>query len=153
MNKYQFTFKADRCIKCWACEIACQQWKGIPAGTLKLRKVNEETKGTFPDVTREFSSQTCHHCADAPCAEACLEGAIQKRADDGIVVVDQDRCIGCRDCFDACPYGIPEFDEAGKMHKCDMCLDRLENGHGPICAATCPTGALSWGLINDPSKT
>jgi anaerobic dimethyl sulfoxide reductase subunit B (iron-sulfur subunit) len=153
MNKqYLFTFNSDRCIKCWACEIACQQWKGIPAGTLKLRKVVEETAGTFPDIMRKFFSLTCRHCADAPCAAACPEEAITKRQEDGIVVVYRDKCNGCQVCLDACPYDIPQFDKNGKMQKCDMCLDRIKIGQEPMCAATCPTRALSWGLVEEPSR-
>jgi anaerobic dimethyl sulfoxide reductase subunit B len=154
MNKYQFIFNADRCIKCWACEIACQQWKGIPVGMLKLRKVVEETSGTFPEVTRKFFSLSCRHCEDAPCADACPEEAITKRKEDGVVVVEREKCTGCHACLDACPYEIPQFDTDGKMQKCDMCLDRIENGKIPICVATCPTQALRWGLFgNSPEKT
>lgn len=145
--QYGFCFEPGRCIKCWACEIACQQWKGIPVGTIKLRTVVEEITGTFPEVTRNFFSSTCRHCADAPCVAACLEEAIIKRKEDGIVVVNQDKCTGCKACLDACPYSIPQFDKDGKMQKCDMCLDRLLNGEQPICVATCPTQALRWGLI------
>lgn len=143
-KRYTFSFNADRCIKCWACEVACQQWKGIQPGTVKLRKVTEETEGIFPNVMRKFSSETCRHCADAPCAAACTENAISIREEDGIVVVDPEKCNGCRVCFKVCPYDIPQFDEAGKMQKCDMCLDRIQNGQEPICAATCPTMALRW---------
>ena len=146
-KRYDFSFNTDRCIKCWACEVACQQWKSIKPGTIKLRKVTEITTGTFPAVQRKFFSETCRHCTDAPCAAACPEKAIYIREEDGIVLVDTEKCNGCRACFDACPYGIPQFNEEGKMQKCDMCLDRIQNGQEPICAATCPTLALRWRTV------
>ena len=149
---YGFSFDADRCLKCRACEIACLQWHGIKAGTIKLRRVEETASGTFPNVKRTFRSVSCRHCAKAPCAAACPSGAIQKREEDGVVTVDRTRCTGCRACFDACPMGIPQFGEDGTMQKCDMCLDRIDKGQVPVCAATCPTQALQWGTVEDLSK-
>lgn len=151
-KQYSFYFESDRCIKCWACEIACKQWHGIKAGTVKLRRVTEVTRGTFPDVTRTFISATCRHCAKAPCAMVCPTGAITRRIEDGIVLVDKEKCIGCRDCLDACPFGIPQFNEDGIMQKCDMCLDRIEHGQQPICAATCPVQALHWGTVREMTE-
>jgi anaerobic dimethyl sulfoxide reductase subunit B len=147
-TQYGFYFDTNRCIKCKSCEVACKQWKGIQAGTVKLRRVEEVTKGVFPDVQRLFFSISCRHCAKAPCIEACPVGAIIKRPD-GIVVVQQDKCNGCRICLEACPFGAPQFGEDGLMQKCDMCLDRIENGQTPMCAATCPTQALSWGTTRE----
>ncbi len=144
--KFTFNFNPERCIKCWACEIACRQWKGLPAGGPKLRKVMEVPSGIFPEVSRQFISLTCRHCENAPCAVACPQKAIIQRTEDGIVIVDREKCSGCRDCLEACPFNVPQFDTDGLMQKCDMCLDRLEKGQKPICAATCPTGALQWVL-------
>ena len=153
MNKhYGFYFDSDRCIKCYACEIACLQWHEIKAGTVKLRRVTEVTKGAFPFVTRTFLSAACRHCANAPCAAACPGGAISQRTEDSIVVVDRLKCTGCRTCLEACPFGIPQFGEDGKMQKCDMCLDRLELGQMPFCVSSCPTQALSWGTVEELSQ-
>jgi len=152
-TQYGFYFDSERCIKCKACEIACKQWHGIKAGTVKLRRVMEVTSGAFPDVKRHFFSISCRQCAKAPCITACPNGAISKRAEDGIVVVDRQKCIGCRTCLDACPFGVPQYGEDGTMQKCDMCLDRLEQGQKPICAETCPTGALHWGTVEELSES
>jgi anaerobic dimethyl sulfoxide reductase subunit B (iron-sulfur subunit) len=146
-KRYGFYFEPERCLKCWACEIACEQWHGIKAGTYKLRRVSEVTSGTFPKVKRTFLSLSCHHCSKAPCAAVCPTGAISQRVEDGIVLVDDQKCIGCYACLEACPFGVPQFDADGLMHLCDMCLDRLDNGQRPICAETCPTGALHWGTL------
>jgi anaerobic dimethyl sulfoxide reductase subunit B len=148
-KQYGFSFNSQRCLKCWACELACQQWHGIKAGGLKLRRVEEVTRGAFPEVTRNFLSLSCRHCARPRCLAACPAGAINKRDFDGIVLVDSSKCTGCQACLEACPFGIPQFGTDGTMQKCDMCLDRIEKGQTPICAATCPTRALQWGKIEE----
>jgi len=149
--RYGFYFESDRCIKCFSCEIACKQWHGIKAGTIKLRRLEEITTGTFPDVKRTFRSVSCRHCIEPACVEACAQAAIRKREEDGIVVVDTGKCNGCRSCLEACPIGIPQFDEDGIMQKCDMCLDRIQMGQKPVCVATCPTEALKWGTMEELS--
>ncbi|HSW57361.1 MAG TPA: 4Fe-4S dicluster domain-containing protein [Dehalococcoidales bacterium] len=146
-QQYSFYFNSQRCLKCYACEIACLQWHGITPGTIKPRRVLEFTRGTFPSVTRQFLSTACRHCAKAPCAETCPVQAIQRREYDGIVVVDRQKCIGCRHCLETCPFGIPQYAEDGTMQKCDMCLDRLEKGQRPFCVSSCPTLALNWGTV------
>ncbi len=140
---YAFSHDPQRCIKCFTCEIACKQWRGIAAGTLKLRRVYEVAAGTFPAVTRTFHSEACRHCPEPPCAEACPTGAITTGAD-GIVRVDAAMCDGCRACLSACPFGVPQFDRDGVLQLCDQCSDRLADGKGPICVDSCPTQALRW---------
>lgn len=141
---YAFTHDPQRCIKCFTCEIACKQWRGIAPGTFRLRRVYETTTGTFPQVTRTFHSIACQHCPDAPCIAVCAPGAITRSEADGIVRVDAAKCNGCRDCLEACPFDVPDFDQDGILHLCDLCADRLAEGKQPMCTDACPTGALRF---------
>jgi anaerobic dimethyl sulfoxide reductase subunit B (iron-sulfur subunit) len=141
---YAFIHDPQRCIKCHTCEIACKQWKGIAAGTISLRRVYEVTTGDFPGVTRTFHSVACQHCSDPPCIAVCAPGAISKGAADGIVTVDAAKCDGCRECLDACPFDVTQFDQDGVMHLCDLCTDRLAEGKRPLCTDSCPTRALRF---------
>jgi len=92
------------------------------------------------------------HCGIPFCAEVCPTKAIYKRMEDGLVTVDPDRCIGCKMCLTACPFGIPQFGRDGKMKKCDFCLDRLEKGQNPACMNVCPTRALHAGSLDEISS-
>ena len=86
--------------------------------------------------------------------KVCPTKAHYKRAEDGLVVIDRDKCIGCGMCAQACPYGAPQLDEkARKMMKCDGCLDRLEKGGAPICVEACPQRAISFGEISELRRT
>lgn len=147
-----FWVEPERCIKCWSCQVACKAWKGTKAGTVNVRRVLDIWSGTFPDTTRTFISLSCMHCGDPACEAVCPTGAISKRAEDGVVVVDQDKCIGCHYCFFACPFGVPQYGDDGTMAKCDFCQDRLAEGKEPACVATCPTQALHAGTLEELSK-
>ena len=138
-----FFFDADRCVNCHACEVACQAAHGLSPVT-HFRKGVEVWRGGLPEVTRTFVSISCLHCADPPCQRACPVGAISKRPDDGIVVVDRELCTGCRECYAACPRHAPQFGADGVMAKCDLCL---ELGSAPACAAACPADALFSGAM------
>ncbi|MBW1997035.1 MAG: 4Fe-4S dicluster domain-containing protein [Deltaproteobacteria bacterium] len=146
-KQYGFDFSPNRCVQCNACEVACKSWHGIELG-VRWRRVTSLWHGEYPHVITRAISMSCMHCGDPACERVCPSGAISK-SEEGIVTVNQDMCIGCRSCFLACPFGIPAFGANGKMQKCSLCLDRLEDGKEPICVATCPTGALSFGTIED----
>jgi formate dehydrogenase iron-sulfur subunit len=99
-----------------------------------------------------FSSDSCKHCNDAGCLNACPVKAIV-RTDMGNVFVQQDVCIGCKYCIPSCPYGVINFsEETGTVHKCTLCNDRIHNGLGTACAKACPTGSISFGEVEDLKK-
>lgn len=152
-EQYGFFVESTRCIKCWACEVACQQWHEIPADTVHRRTVQEVCEGEFPQVKRTFTSLSCMHCENPACMEACPAGAISKREEDGMVVVDQAVCIGCKTCEGACPFGVPDYREleggAVVMDKCDGCVSLgRSDANPPRCVNTCPTKALHFGPLD-----
>lgn len=148
MGQLGFFIDATRCIKCFACEIACQQWHELKAGTYLRRQVHEFCEGSFPYVARTFLSLSCMHCAQPACVGVCPVGAITKREEDGLVVGNSHLCIGCRSCALACPFDVPRYTDAKLMDKCDGCISLgVFADDGPRCVQTCPTQALHFGPI------
>lgn len=150
MPNYGWLFDPKRCIECRACEAACKQWNGVETGiNVRYRQVHVSESGQFPMVSMQALSMACNHCDNAWCQKVCPVQAIWKR-DDGVVLIDQNRCIGCRMCEKFCPYGAPQLNgQRKKMEKCTMCADRIDAKLQPACATLCPTEALKWGKWND----
>ena len=152
-----FYLDTNRCTGCYSCVAACKNWNDVPPkvnavpGTQgpKWRRVSSIESGAYPDATIVKVSFACMHCGDPPCKAVCPTGAITKRAEDGIVLVDRDKCIGCHYCFFACPFGVPQFGEDGLMQKCNYCLDRVEQGLEPACVDTCPAKAIQAGTMEE----
>jgi anaerobic dimethyl sulfoxide reductase subunit B (iron-sulfur subunit) len=151
-TQYAFYFDASACSGCKACQLACKDRHGLPVGLL-WRRVYEVTGGTWRRsgeawVSSVFAynvSLACNHCERPICVEVCPARAIKKRAD-GIVLIDPEKCIGCRYCSWACPYGAPQYDsESGRMTKCTLCAEDLDAGLPPSCVAACPLRVLDFG--------
>ena len=146
--QYGFYFDHNRCVKCHACEIACKSWNEVDVGP-RWREVVKIESGQFPNVSAMNVSMACMHCGDAPCMNACPVNAISKGISDGVVVVDQDKCIGCGFCTWACPFNAPQISAlAGKMEKCNFC--QTPGKERPLdmpraCEEICPTGAILSG--------
>jgi formate dehydrogenase iron-sulfur subunit len=145
-----FLLDVTRCIDCRACMVACSAENNVPMDDTRVWVSGSGVMGTFPNLQRATMPYHCMHCLEPACASACPVGAWKKR-DDGPVVYDGARCIGCRYCMNACPFGVPHFDwnrgvlEQPLISKCSMCAHRLDNGEQPACVQTCLTDALRFG--------
>ena len=144
-----FIYDESRCVRFRTCEAACKGTCHTETG-VRWRWLADTWQGEFPNVSRTFLSSSCMHCAEPACMRVCPTGAIIKRIEDGIVLVDREKCNGCKECLSACPYGVPQFGQDGKMQKCDYCTGL---GTEPVCAVHCPVGALSFGDINRQPET
>jgi len=155
-TQYGFFFDQSRCTGCQTCSVACKSYHELPLGPLKYLRVYQYEKGSFPDVRLHLQWIPCYHCQSPACAEACPAEAIHKEARFGAVLIDSQKCNGCRLCYDACPYGAPVFesdDPTCKAHKCTLCFDRLQQGEKPVCVLACPLRALDFGPLTDLMKT
>lgn len=142
--QYGFWMDTSRCVACGACVMVCREAHGLPDETARRRLV----RYVFENGDSKTLSVACFHCAEPACARVCPASAISKR-EGGVVVVDQDRCIGCKYCKQACPFGIPQYGSKG-MEKCDCCLSRgVKTGDIPLCVSACKADALSYGNLDD----
>jgi DMSO reductase iron-sulfur subunit len=146
-KQHGFYFNADNCISCHACESACSEKNDLPPH-LAYRAVGYVEGGSYPSYTRLNISMACNHCDDPVCLKGCPTRAYTKFAEYGAVLQDPDICFGCGYCTWICPYNAPQLDMTkGHVHKCNMCVDRLEVGLKPACSSACLAGALDFGVI------
>ncbi len=147
MPQYGFFIDLSRCIGCNSCTIACKQWHDIEPGPAKPLRVYQWENGGIPELKLHMLPVMCYHCEQPVCVDACENKSIYKEEKYGAVLVDTEKCRGNRDCWRACPYGTPQYandDPDTKMLKCDMCIERLEQGLKPICILSCSMRALEF---------
>lgn len=145
-----FWMNNKNCYGCKTCSIACKSEKQLSNGVL-LRRVSE-IKQDNP-LAMAFLSMSCNHCEDPACVANCPVKAYTKR-EDGIVVQDHSLCIGYKTCIEACPYNAPCYDEeTSTTFKCDMCIDRQEQGLLPACVASCPGMNIAVGEMSELQST
>lgn len=177
-NKHYWGFGIDstKCIGCGSCVRACKEENDVPKDPYHFRcwveryahlkgekkpKVDSPNGGydSFPDKYKEeevsqafFVPKLCNQCAVPPCVQVCPVGATYQTKD-GVVLVDNDYCIGCRYCISACPFGARYMnDEAGCADKCTWCYHRITKGLEPACVLACPVGARIFGDLKDENS-
>jgi tetrathionate reductase subunit B len=153
IKKYGFVIDVARCIDCRACMVACSVENKVPMDHTRIWVHDLGIKGEFPDLSRTFVPYNCMHCDNPPCTEVCVSGATYKDQTNGLVLVDQEACIGCGYCVEACPYSARYLDQKrGVVDKCNGCIQRVQAGMQPACVATCVGGSRMFGDLNDPTS-
>jgi Fe-S-cluster-containing dehydrogenase component len=142
----------DRCIGCRGCEVSCKQENGVAVDVVWNKVVEQGPYGTFPDVEHYFLPSVCQQCDVPQCVKVCPTGAsyIQQ---DGIVLINRERCLGCKYCMMACPYGVRSFNSAMKVvEKCTLCVQLQAIGEKPACVKACAAKARFFGDLGDPGS-
>lgn len=160
-------FDSSHCTGCKGCQVACKQWNMLPSkmglndneftgslqgpgdlgGDTRLVMTFDEkpSDNKLQPIHWAIGRRSCFHCTDAGCVAICSSGALKKN-DNGVISFDTEKCNGCTYCQSACPFDVPRFrDTDGKIDKCTLCLDRLEEGQIPACVKTCQPEALKFG--------
>jgi tetrathionate reductase subunit B len=147
--RYGMVIDLRKCFGCHACSVACKAEQDVSLGYFKSWVIVSE-RGDYPNVRRQFLPVLCNQCENPPCVDGCPTGATWQRAD-GIVMQDEESCIGCAYCVQACPYDVKYLDPRTKTaQKCDFCVHRVEQGLLPACVSTCNGEARVFGDLNDP---
>ncbi len=169
------TIDLKRCMGCHTCALGCKMQNNVPMGMLWNRILTDggedvdTARGDFPNLKKSWMPLACLHCENAPCVKVCPVGATYKDDDDR-VLINYDRCIGCRYCMAACPYNVrvfnwqaprrqPDFSYGdapvrprGVMEKCSLCAERTTKGEEPRCVEVCPAKARKFGDLDDPNS-
>lgn len=156
MTKLGFYVNLSACSGCKACQIACNDKNDLTDGRMWRRVLDIEGGEWVPRgdawINNTFNyhvSTACNHCEKPICMDVCPTQAISQR-EDGIVLIDNEKCVGCRYCEWACPYGAPQFEEAaGTMSKCNLCYDYVDAGQKPACVSACQMRVLDFGDIDE----
>ncbi len=149
--KMGFLIDHRKCIGCHACSVACKEEHQVALGVYRTW-VKYVEKGSFPNTQRNFTVLRCNHCEDAPCVTICPVTALYK-TDSGIVDFDNEACIGCKACMQACPYDALYIDpKSNTAAKCNFCAHRVEVGLQPSCEIVCPTQAIVSGDLDAPNS-
>ena len=178
MARYGLAIDLKECIGCQCCAVACKTANNLPKDMWWLNVLTvggeerDTSEGTFPNTSMSFVPLACQHCANPVCVAACPTGASYKR-EDGIVMIDTDKCTGCRTCMTVCPYsGVRQYNSEepaydvdfalgaadapvhtyNTVEKCMMCSSRVDEGKEPYCIEVCPVRARVFGDLDDPNS-
>ena len=171
---YGFVIDLEKCVGCHGCSVACKGANGTPP-TVTRSRVDRGTEGSYPNAVRTIRPMLCMMCENPPCVAVCPQGATTIRDEDGIVVIDKEKCIGCKSCMEACPYGarylvqsedgyfgseLNEYESVAyenmpkmTVDKCDFCIEHSGDGKpDPVCVKACMAEARLFGDLDEMKK-
>ncbi|SER82686.1 respiratory selenite reductase subunit SrrB [Salipaludibacillus aurantiacus] len=150
MARYGLLIDASKCTGCHACSIACSMYNELEE-EVTYNRLEFIERGKYPNAVMEIVPLQCMHCDNPPCATVCPTNATFKR-EDGIVSIDENKCIGCKYCMTACPYDARQLNESRIPEKCRWCPEMLEAGKQPACSSTCMNEVRLFGKLDDPDS-
>lgn len=152
MARNAIVVNLDRCIGCFGCEVACKQENDVALGEMWCKVMIVGPTGEFPNIEQYWLPVMCQQCENPSCVAVCPTGA-SYRNEDGVVLIDKEKCIGCKYCMMACPYGVRSWNqEQSVIEKCTLCQQRTAAGEQPACVAACCGEARFYGDLDDPSS-
>ena len=157
-KRYGLVIDLERCIGCNTCIVACKLENSLEKGSwIGVKTIGgnhrDSPKGKYPEVGMHFLPVLCMQCDKPPCLDACPLDAIYKR-EDGILLVDENKCDGCQACLSACPYGALSYNpEKNVIQKCTLCVHRIEKGLEPFCKICCEAEAIYFGDLSNPASS
>ncbi len=153
MAQLSFVVDLDRCIGCKGCHISCKLENGVALGSNRITVREVGPTGVYPDLQMYFLPSMCQQCSDPVCVQYCPTGACYKNFEDGIIMIDQEQCIFCLSCKNACPYEATTFNKERRViDKCTLCIQRRADGDIPVCVKNCSGRALMFGDVSDPNS-
>jgi Fe-S-cluster-containing dehydrogenase component len=151
MARLGMVIDTRKCVGCMDCVVACKTENGVPDGHCR-DWITQRLQGTLPHLRLTITSERCNHCDRPPCVNCCPTGASHVHDYGRVVLVDHDKCIGCKACLAACPYGARFVHPDGYADKCTFCIHRVERGELPACVSVCPTHSMTFGDLDDPES-
>lgn len=153
MSRYALIVNVDRCIGCHSCEMACKVENDVALGGYWNKVIQVGPLGTYPDIHTYWLPLQCQQCENPACVHVCPTGASYRDESNNVVLIDKEKCIGCKYCMMACPYGVRSWNTQEKcVEKCTLCGQLTNRGESPRCVTACCADARFWGDLDDPTS-